>query len=167
MALRSRRPLDADKTSLASWRDWLAHDPDTWCRETSLNAYGGQLRRTTGTCYSRTEHQDVENTLGRVLGLRTGQVCCHEGDVGGDYTHIAALRVGKATRLYIIGQLSAVSNAPARKTFDRNQANPLFIGYGTQTYFKGAISEVRLYAGAQRADAIHRLGTAPNNFNSD
>ena len=33
-----------------------------------------------------------------------------------------------------------------------------FIGYGTQTYFAGAISDVRMYAGALTAEGIRRLG---------
>ncbi|MFL2542459.1 MAG: LamG domain-containing protein [Candidatus Latescibacterota bacterium] len=153
--------------SLASRRDWRPGDPETWCRVTSLNAYGGQLCAATGTCYSRAEHQDAENTLGRVFGLRTGQVCSHEADIGGDWTHIAAIRAGKETRLYINGQISTVSHSPAGMAFDLSNTNPLFIGYGTQTYFKGAISDVRIYAGAQSADAIHGLGTTPHSFSAD
>ena len=105
--------------------------------------------------------------MGRVFGLKTGQVCSHECDIGGDWTHIAAIRAGRETRLYINGQLSAVSHSPAEKAFDLSNTNPLFIGYGTQTYFKGAISDVRLYAGAHSAESIQGLGTTPHNFSSD
>jgi hypothetical protein len=118
---------------------------------TSLNAYAGQLCAATGTCYSRAEHQDAEDTLGRVHGFTAGQVCSHEHDIGGSWTHVAAVREGKQTRLYINGDLSAVSSAPARTTFDLTNVSPLFIGYGTQTYFKGAISDVRICRGALKA----------------
>ena len=143
--------------NLASRDDWLPDDPDTWCRVTSLNAYRGLLCAATGTCYSRAEHQDAEHTLGRVLGFRTGQVCSHECDIGDNWTHIAASRAGKETRLYINGQLAAVASAPNRKTFDLSNTNPLFIGYGTQTYFKGAISDLQLYSGALDEHAIKKL----------
>ncbi|MDP7133616.1 MAG: LamG domain-containing protein, partial [Planctomycetota bacterium] len=138
-------------TSLASRPDWQHDDVNTWCRVTSLNAYAGQLCAATGTCYSRAEHQDAEDTLGRVHGFTAGQVCSHEHDIGGSWTHVAAVREGKQTRLYINGDLSAVSSAPARTTFDLTNVSPLFIGYGTQTYFKGAISDVRICRGALKA----------------
>ena len=145
-------------TSLASRPDWRPDDPDTWCRVTCLNAYGGQLCAATGSCFSRAEHQDVEDTLGRVHGFTAGQVCSHEHDIGGGWTHVVAVREGVETRLYINGRLSSVSHAPARTTFDLTNTDPLFIGYGTQTYFAGAISDVRMYAGALTAEGIRRLG---------
>ena len=83
-----------------------------------------------------------------------GQVCSHEHDIGGDWTHIAAVRQDKETRLYINGSLSATSHAPTRTTFDLTNVSPLFIGYGTQTYFRGAIADVRMYSGALPAEAI-------------
>ena len=92
-----------------------------------------------------------------MLGFRTGQVCSHECDIGDKWTHIVASRAGKETRLYINGQLAAVASAPNRKTFDLSNANPLFIGYGTQTYFKGAISDLQLYSGALDEHAIKKL----------
>jgi hypothetical protein len=147
--------------SLASRRDWLPDGVDTWCRVTCLNAFGGRLCAATGSCYSRAEHQDAEDTLGRVHGFTAGQVCSHEWDIGGGWNRVAAVREGKETRLYINGSLSAASCAPARTTFDLTNASPLYIGYGTQTYFAGAVSDVRLYAGALTPEAIRRLGTPP------
>ena len=149
-------------TSLASRPDWKPEDAETWCRVTCLNAYKGQLCAATGSCYSRAEHQDPEDNLGRVHGLRTGQVCSHERDIGGDWTHIAAVRKNKQTQLYINGSLAATSYAPARTTFDLSNTSPLFIGYGPQTYFKGAIADLRLYGDALTEEAIHQLGTLPN-----
>ena len=134
--------------SLASRPDWCADDPNIWCRVTCLNSYAGQLCAATGSCYSRSEHQDPEDTLGRVLAFRAGQVCSYEQDVGGAWTRVAALRQGAETRLYINGTLAATSRAPARTTFDLSNASPMFIGYGPQTYFKGDIADVRLYSGA-------------------
>ena len=148
-------------TRLASRPDWRPDDIDTWCRVTCLNAYRGQLCAATGSCLSRAEHQDPEDTLGRVHGFTAGQVCSHERDIGGGWTHVAAVRQGKETRLYIDGSLSSVSHAPARTTFDLTNTNPLYIGYGTQTYFAGAISDVRLYTGALTAGALRELGQAP------
>jgi hypothetical protein len=141
-------------TSLASRRDWDHHNLDTWCRITCLNAFRGQLFAATGSCWSRAEHQDEEDTLGRVHGFTAGQVCSHEHDIGDAWTHIAAVREGKTTRLYVNGECSAESTAPERTTFDLTNVNPLYIGYGTQTYFKGAIADVRIYDGALDESAI-------------
>lgn len=145
-------------TCLASRANWLANDIDTWCRVTCLNAYDGRLCAATGSCLSRAEHLDAEDTLGRVHGFTAGQVCSYERDIGGDWTHIAAVREGKETRLYINGNLLSVSRAPTRMTFELTNTSPLFIGYGTQTYFAGAIADVRLYNGALSAQGIRVLG---------
>lgn len=145
--------------SLASRPDWRHEDIESWCRVTCLNAHGGRLCAATGSCYSRAEHQDVGDTLGRVHALTTGQVCSHEHDIGGDWTHVAAVRAGNETRLYINGSLSSSAHAPARTTFDLTNTCPLYIGYGRQTYFRGAIADVRLYAGALSGEAVHLLAT--------
>ena len=141
-------------TSLASRHDWAPENADSWCRVTSLNAYGGQLCAATGSCYSRAEHQDAEDTLGRVHGFTAGQVCSHEQDIGGAWTHVAAIRDGQETRLYVNGSLSATARAPAQTTFDLSNTSPWQIGFGAQTFFHGAIADVRLYAGALTGAAV-------------
>ncbi len=144
-------------TSLASRPDWLPEDPNSWCRVTCLNAYQGQLCAATGSCYSRATDQDAEDTLGRVHAFTAGQVCSHERDIGGNWTHVVAVRQNKETRLYINGKLSSTACAPERTTFDLTNTSPLSIGYGTQTYFKGAIADVRLYDGALTTEAVQQL----------
>ncbi|NKB71079.1 MAG: hypothetical protein GKR89_28755 [Candidatus Latescibacteria bacterium] len=146
-------------TSLASRPDWQVEDADSWCRVTSLNAFAGRLCASTGSCYSRSEHQDVGDTLGRVLAARTGQVCSHERDIGGGWTHVAAVRQGQETRLYVNGELSSSCRAPGPRSFDLTNTSPLVIGCGAQTYFRGSMADVRLYGGALNEAAIHRLGS--------
>jgi hypothetical protein len=144
-------------TSLASRRDWLPDDPDSWCRVTCLNSYQGQLIAATGSCFSRSEHQDAEDTLGRVHAVTIGQVCSHEYDIRGEWTHVTATREGTETRLFVNGERSSSSRSPERTTFDLTNVNPLYIGYGPQTYFKGAIADVRLYDGALSENAISEI----------
>jgi hypothetical protein len=143
--------------SLASRSDWSPENPDSWCRVTSLNAYRGQLCAATGSCYSRAQHQDADNTLGRVLGFTAGQVCSHEHDIGADWTHIAAIRAGRETRLVVNGKLAATARAPGHTSFDLSNSNPWHIGYGAQTFFKGAIADVQLYDRALSVEAIPRI----------
>ncbi|MGD9495048.1 MAG: LamG-like jellyroll fold domain-containing protein [Armatimonadota bacterium] len=147
--------------SLAARADWDAEDAVTWCRVTCLDAHGGRLCAATGTCYSRPEHQDAEDTLGRVHAFTAGQVCSHEHDIGGGWTHVAAVRAGKETRLYVNGTVSAIARAPARTVLNLTNTSPLLIGYGPQTYFTGAISDVRIYYGALNAEAVRQLGSVP------
>jgi hypothetical protein len=144
-------------TSLASRRDWAPENADSWCRVTSLTAYGGQLCAATGSCYSRAEHQDAGDTLGRVHGYTAGQVCSHEQDIGGAWTHVAAIREGQETRLYINGSLSATAHAPAQTTFDLSNTSPWHIGFGAQTFFHGAIADVSLYSGVLTDTAVHSI----------
>ncbi|MAE62243.1 MAG: hypothetical protein CMJ49_12920 [Planctomycetaceae bacterium] len=132
-------------TSLASRPDYHHENIDSWCRVTALNPHAGRLCAATGTCFSRAEHQDPDHTLGRVHAFSAGQVCSHEHDIADQWTHLAAVRDADQTRLYVNGTLAARSNAPARTTFDLTNTHPLHIGYGPQTYFTGAIADVRLY----------------------
>jgi hypothetical protein len=143
-------------TSLASCSDLHSENAESWYRVTCLNAYRGQLCAATGSCFSRAEHRNEEDTLGCVHAFTAGQVCSHEHDIGGAWTHIAAVRAGKETRLYINGRLSATAQASTDATFDLTNSSPLYIGCGPQTYFKGAICDVRLYADSLIEEAIQR-----------
>lgn len=143
--------------SLASRPDWHDDDGDSWCRITSLGSHRGRLIAATGSCYSRAAHQDAEDTLGRVHAMNVGQVASHEHDIGGDWTHLAAVRAGKQTRLYVNGKLAASADAPPRTTLDLTNVSPLRIGAGPSTYFKGAIADVRLYSAAIDEKTIHTL----------
>ena len=149
-------------TSLARCKNLDLKDAESWYRVTCLNAYRGHLCAATGSCFSRAEHRDEEDTLGRVHAFTAGQVCSHEHDVGGVWTHIAAVRAGKETRLYINGRLSATAQASTDTTFDLANSSPLYIGYGPQTYFKGAISDVRLYDAELDEDAIRECHGIPS-----
>jgi len=134
--------------SLASRPDWAEEDSPTWCRVTSLTAFRGRLFASTGACRGRAVDVDPDETLGRVLACQAGQVVSHEQDIGGGWTHLAAIRRGKDLRLYVNGRLSASSQAPAGHTFHLANTQPLTIGFGAQGHFSGAMSDLRLYAGA-------------------
>lgn len=135
-------------TSLAARSDFDPDTVETWMRVTCLNAWKGKLCAATGTCTSRAQHQDDDNQLGRVHTFTAGQVASHEHDIGGTWTHITAVRAGSETRLYVNGQLSAAAQSPTARPLDLTNAGPLHIGYGPQTYFHGAIADVRLYDAA-------------------
>lgn len=134
--------------NLASRRDWNPGDVPSWMRVLALATHKGMLFACTGACQARAGDLDPDRTAGRVMCTRAGIVASHEHDLGGQWTHLAAVRRAKELRLYVNGILAARSIAPARRYFDLGNAEPLRIGRGEQGSFDGAISDVRLYAGA-------------------
>ncbi|MCC6126996.1 MAG: hypothetical protein IT426_18715 [Pirellulales bacterium] len=132
-------------------------DEASWCRLTAMASYQGKLFAGTGSCRGATEYQDPDGTLGRVYAIRAGQVVSHERDIGGGWTHLAVVRRGAELQLYVNGSLSASCSAPEGRIFDLTNAEPLSIGFGAQTYFTGAIADVRLYDRAINSEEIKQL----------
>ncbi|MCC6127372.1 MAG: LamG domain-containing protein [Pirellulales bacterium] len=130
---------------------------DTWYRVTVMASYRGILYAGTGSVYGMSEDRDPDGTLGRVYSIRAGQVVSHERDIGGGWTHLAAVRKGKALRLYVNGELSASCTASEDRIFDLTNAEPLKIGFGAQNYFTGAMSDLRLYGRALEADEVRQI----------
>ena len=147
--------------SLSSRPDYAQDDFPTWGRVTSLTSFRGRLFACTGSCQARAIDIDVDKTVGRVWSRQIGQMVSHERDIGGDWTHIAGVRRGRELRLYVNGELSARSTAPAGKSFDLANTQPLRIGFGPQASFCGSIAGVRLYRGALGEDEIAALAASP------
>ncbi|MCX5662674.1 MAG: LamG domain-containing protein [Planctomycetota bacterium] len=143
--------------SFASRADFDQAVLPTWGRVVSLTTHAGRLFAATGACQARAIDLDPERTMGRVLAAQAGQVVDHERDIGGAWTHIAAIRRGKRLALYVDGELSAESEAPAGQAFDLANVRPLLIGRGPQGSFDGSIADVRLYRGALGAAEIAGL----------
>ena len=142
---------------LASMSGWAERDQPTWGRVPAMAAFQGKLFAASGACRARTIDMDPDRTFGRVYAFQAGQVVSHERDIGGEWTHLAAVRRGKELRLYVDGELSACSTAPPGQTFDLANTKPLSIGFGAQTYFAGALSDLRVYAASLDAEAIRAI----------
>lgn len=134
--------------NFASRRDWKPGVCPSWMRVLTLTTHKGLLFACTGASQARTRDIDPDLTAGRVLSCQTGVVASHERDIGGEWTHIGLVRRDSELRLYVNGTLSHRSASPRRHHFDLGNAVPLRIGAGEQGSFDGAISDVRLYAGA-------------------
>jgi len=143
--------------SLASRRDWNPEVCPSWMRVLTLTTHKGLLFACTGTSQARAWDLDPDLTAGRVLFCQTGMAASHEHDVGGDWTHVVAVRGSKDLRLYINGMLSHRMIAPRSHHFHLGNAEPLLIGSGAQSSFDGAISDVRLYGGALNARQVQEL----------
>jgi hypothetical protein len=145
--------------SLARRKDWNVTDVATWCRISSTAAQGGRLFVGTGSCQGRALDAEVDDSLGRVFSMQAGTVVSHERDIGGEWTHVTAIRRGRNTELYINGKLTASATLPDGKNFNLTNDAPLTIGSGAQNAFHGAIRDVRLYDGAVDQNAIRHLAS--------
>lgn len=155
-----RYEKDGDWTvlgSLARRPDWSEDITATWARITCVTAARGRLFVGTGSCQGRALDAPVDASLGRVFSMQAGQVVSHERDLGGAWTHLAALRRGRNLELYINGQLTASTSLRDGPAFNLGNAAPLWIGFGAQNFFHGAIADLRLYNGALSTEAIHGL----------
>lgn len=155
-----RYERDGDWTLLgrfASRADWKQESFPTWLRLTALTAYQGKLFGCTGSCQGRAVDAPADPSLGRVFSIQAGQVVSHERDIGGDWTHLAAVRAGRDLRLYVNGELSATSELRPGSAFDLTNTVPLRIGFGAQNYFSGAMADLRLYSGALQSNEIRTL----------
>ena len=146
--------------SLATHPDWAVGNSNSWCRLTCLTSFQGKLFASTGSCRGRAVDVDPEGTLGRVYALQAGQVVSHHHDVGGVWTHLAAVRHGRQLRLTVNGRIAATSQLVENRTFDLTNAQPLWIGFGEQGYFTGAVADLRLYTGALDAEQVERIYAA-------
>jgi len=143
--------------SLAQRPDWEEGVTATWVRITCVSAFQGRLFAGTGSCQGRSLDAPVDSSLGRVHSLQAGQVVSHEHDIGGEWTHIAAVRKGPSLELYVNGKLSASSQLREGAPFDLSNDVPLSIGFGAQNFFHGQIADVQLYDGALDTGAIETL----------
>ena len=51
----------------------------------------------------------------------------------------------------------SVAATPECRALDLSNSEPLWIGFGAQTHFGGAISDVRLYARALKAEGVGQI----------
>jgi hypothetical protein len=91
---------------------------------------------------------------GRVLSIETGRNATYDRALKAGWHHIAAVRGENALKLYIDGVLVAESSGMKSEDYDLSINEPLRIGFGAQDYFRGRISDVRLYRGELTTNEI-------------
>ncbi len=103
---------------------------------------------------------------GHVHSLEVGTNVTYDRELPPGWQHLAAVRNKESLRLYLNGRQVAESKAAAEAnavepTTALNIANaaPLKIGFGAHDYFKGALSDLRLYDRALDAGEIGQLAT--------
>lgn len=142
---------------LAERKDWEVNTYPTWLRLTCLTSFQGRLFGCTGSCQGRAIDAPADESLGRVYSIQAGQVVSHEHDIGGAWTHLAAVRQGKQLKLYVNGKLAAHSDLRDGPALDLTNDLPMLVGFGAQNYFTGSMSDLRLYDGALDSHAVVEL----------
>jgi hypothetical protein len=82
---------------------------------------------------------------GHVHSLEVGKSVSYDRDLGTGWKHIAAVRDGGRLRLYVDGGAMAESSEFEPENYDVDNEAPLRIGFGPHEYFKGRISDLRIY----------------------
>src|SRR5437763_11482787 len=94
---------------------------------------------------------------GRVHALDVGAVVSHDHELKSGWRHLAALRQGQHLKLFVDGKHVATSARFDPAAFDLTNNRPLTIGFGAHDYFRGSLSDVRLYERALEAEEIAAL----------
>ncbi len=154
--------------SLAKHPDWSEESVATWARVTCLSFYRGRLFAGTGSCQGRAIDAPADPSLGKVFSIQAGQVVSHEHDIGGEWTHLAAVRRDRRLELFINGQKTESTELREGPAFNISNTVPLWIGFGAQNSFDGHITDVGIYDGALDDAAVRRLTSlAADNPTSD
>jgi hypothetical protein len=97
---------------------------------------------------------------GRVMSLGAGAVATGDDVLPPGWHHLTAVREGRRLRLYLDGTLLACSATFRPESYDLTQTRPLHIGFGGHDFFRGAMSDLRLYGRALTEPEIRALARA-------
>lgn len=98
---------------------------------------------------------------GKIFSLETGPCVTWDRELPSGWRHLAAVRQGKALRLFVDGKLVATSAAVPSAEGDIANDRPLAIGFGQHDYFNGLMSDLRLYARALTEAEVSALAGPP------
>ncbi len=98
---------------------------------------------------------------GRVHALDAGSVVSYDHELKPGWRHLAAVREGRRLKLFVDGKLVAASSESGTRrvaaAFDLTNDRPLTIGSGAHDYFRGSLSDLRLYGRALAAAEVAAL----------
>ncbi len=82
---------------------------------------------------------------GRVHSIEAGRNVTYDKELVAGWHHIAASRHGDVLKLFIDGKLVATSRPFKNDDYELPGDLPLKIGFGPNDYFRGSLSDVRIY----------------------
>ena len=94
---------------------------------------------------------------GKIHSLETGPCVTHDRELPPGWRHVAAVKNGGTLRIYVDGKQVAESTRFDQAKWNLNSDAPLLIGAGAGDFFRGALSDVRLYRRALNAVEVSRL----------
>lgn len=91
---------------------------------------------------------------GHVHALTAGANVSYDRELESGWKHLAAVKQGDHLKLFVDGKQVAESTIANPSDLDLANNEPLKIGFGENDYFRGSLSDVRLYGKALSADEI-------------
>ena len=98
---------------------------------------------------------------GRVWSLEAGRMATWDCTFPGGWHHVAAVKDPRRLQLYVDGRPVACSAPYHPAHYDLSNHEPLRIGFGAFEYFKGGLSDLRIYGRALGAEEIASLAALP------
>lgn len=93
---------------------------------------------------------------GRVLSIEAGKNVTYDRALTSGWHHIAAVKSDSVLKLYIDGLLAGESSGFEAQEYDLGSPSQLQIGFGAQDYFRGRISDVKIYRGELPPEQIQQ-----------
>src|SRR5690606_12776511 len=90
--------------------NWGIKEPVTWNRIPCMTIYQGRLYCGISNCHGRAD-SDPKVDVGKVFAWEAGKCVSYDKDLGTEWRHIAAVRASGELKLYVDGELVAVSSS--------------------------------------------------------
>jgi hypothetical protein len=97
---------------------------------------------------------------GRVHSIEAGKNATYDRPLTSGWHHVVAQRFGGRLQLHVDGKLVSQSSVFDPQEYDLTNAEPLYIGFGAQDFFRGKLAHVRLYRGALTTVQIEELAAS-------
>ena len=94
---------------------------------------------------------------GHVYSLEAGKLVSYDRVLEGGWRHLAVVREGGHLVIYVDGKSVARSSEFNRGDYDITNDRPLLIGFGQHDYFKGLMSDLRIYNRAVTKEEVAAL----------
>jgi hypothetical protein len=85
---------------------------------------------------------------GHVQALTAGANVSYDRELDAGWKHLAAVRQGSSLKLFVDGKQVSEATISNPSAFDLTNDQPLKIGFGGNDYFRGSLSDLRLYGRA-------------------
>ena len=116
-----------------------------------------QLRRAWSMCVHDGKLFCGTLPSGHVYSLEAGKLATVDRVLKSGWRHLVAIREGNHLNIYVDGKPAAASSAFKPEDYDVTNDRPLLIGFGQHDYFKGLMSDLRIYNRGLRSEEVAAL----------